>query len=49
MSVLIEAISVLIKKSAIDSKWPGGWSSFVKQVPNQTLCYDALLVRVWLR
>jgi len=40
MPVLVEATSVIIKRSAIDEKWPGGWESFVRDVPNQTLCAD---------
>jgi len=46
MSVLIEATSVLIKKSVIDNKWLGGWQAFVQDVPNQTLYFDNMLVRV---
>jgi len=46
MPVLVEATSVIIKRSAIDEKWPGGWESFVRDVPNQTLCADTLLARV---
>ena len=46
MAVLIEAISVVIKRSSIDKKFPGGWDAFVQEVPNQTLCTDGKLVRV---
>ncbi len=46
MAVLIEAISVLIKRAAIDEKFPGGWEAFVEDVPNQTLCADSTLARV---
>ena len=46
MAILIEAISVVIKRSAIDSKFPGGWEAFVINCPNQTLCADSALARV---
>lgn len=46
MAVLIEAISVLIKRTAIDEKFPGGWEAFVENAPNQTLCADSILARV---
>ena len=46
MAILIEAISVVIKRSAIDKKFPGGWDGFVKDSPNQTLCADSSLARV---
>lgn len=46
MAVLIEATSVVIKRSVINDKWPGGWSGFVKNTPNQTLCADIFLARV---
>ena len=46
MAVLIEAISVVIKRSSIEKKFPGGWDAFVQEVPNQTLCTDGNLVRV---
>lgn len=46
MAVLIEAISVIIKRSAIEDKFPGGWDGFLSDVPNQTLCADDELVRV---
>jgi len=46
MAVLIEATSVVIKRSVINYKWPGGWSGFVIDAPNQTLCADIFLARV---
>ena len=46
MAILIEAISVVIRRSAIDSKYPGGWKAFVNDCPNQTLCADSALARV---
>ena len=46
MSVLIEGISVVIKAESIIDKYPGGWNTFVEDVPNSTLCADSELVRV---
>lgn len=46
MPVLIEAISVVVIKRAIEERFPGGVPGFVSQVPNQTYCDDGNLVRV---
>ena len=46
MAVLIEAISVVTRRAAIDAKYPGAWKAFVDESPNRTLCYDSDLARV---
>jgi len=46
MSVLIEAISVIIRRDAIEKKVAGGWSRFIEAVPNRTLCADDDLARI---
>ena len=46
MAVLVEGISVVIRRAAIESKFPGGWEGFVEDVPNPTLCTDDELARV---
>ncbi len=46
MAVLIEGISVVVRRDAIDERFPGGWDKFVSKVPNSTLCTDEELVRV---
>ena len=46
MAVLIEANSVVVRREAIDAKYPGGWEAFRAEVPNRTLCADAALARV---
>lgn len=46
MAVLIEAISVVIRRHAIEARYPGGWKSFAADVPNSTLCADSKLARV---
>ena len=46
MAVLIEAISVVVRRDAIEHKIQGGWNSFLEVVPNRTLCFDDFLARV---
>lgn len=46
MAVLVEAISVIIKKTSINQKFRGGWPVFKENIPNQTLCDDGVLIRI---
>ncbi len=46
MAVLVEAISVIVKQSSIELRFPGGMKNFLEQVPNSTYCNDGKLVRV---
>jgi len=46
MAVLVEGISVIIRRKIIEEKFPGGWDAFVEDVPNQTLCADDELARI---
>ncbi len=46
MAVLVEAISVIVQRSTIEDKYPGGWETFVSDAPNATLCADGHLVRL---
>lgn len=46
MPVLVEAISVIVRRDAIDRSCPGGWKGFLSLVPNGTLCMDAQIARV---
>lgn len=46
MAVLVEGISVIVKRAAIDQRYPGGWTAFVKDAPNATLCADSHIARV---
>jgi hypothetical protein len=46
MAVLIEGISVVVRRSRIDVLYPGGWDAFVSDCPNRTLCADEDLARV---
>lgn len=46
MPVLVEAISVVVRRDAIGAKFPGGWEAFMGWVSNKTLCADADIARV---
>lgn len=46
MPVLVEAISVIVRRDAIDRSYQGGWQGFVSRIPNRTLCMDAEIARV---
>jgi hypothetical protein len=46
MAVLIEGISVVVRRVAISEAFQGGWDEFVANVPNATLCADTHLARI---
>jgi len=46
MAVLVEAISIIIRRTTIDEKYPGGWDTFVEKAPNKTLCADKKIARL---
>ena len=46
MAVLIEAISVVVRRDAIQRCFPGGWEEFSRTPPNQTYCTDHSLARI---
>lgn len=46
MAVLVEAISVIVRRDAIERYFNGGWDAFQDIVPNKTLCTDNELARV---
>jgi hypothetical protein len=46
MAVLIEAISVVISRAAVDARYAGGPDAFLKAIPNRTFCNDEHLMRV---
>jgi hypothetical protein len=46
MAVLVEALSVIVRRDAINKKFRGAWQQFVNEVPNASLCYDDDLARV---
>jgi hypothetical protein len=46
MSVLIEAINVVVRNETLDSCYPGGVSGYAADCPNHTFCSDGRLTRV---
>lgn len=46
MAVLVEALSVIVRRDAIDARFSGGWEGFLETIPNQTFCADEQLARV---
>ena len=46
MSVLIEAISVVVPVPVLKQKMPGGFPGYIRGCPNQTFCHDGKLTRV---
>jgi hypothetical protein len=46
MAVLVEGISVVVRRDSIGRRFVGGWPAFVSCVPNSTLCTDGKLARV---
>ena len=46
MPVLIEAITVVIRRDAVDANLAGGWAALRELIPNKTFCTDGTLARV---
>lgn len=46
MAVLVEALSVVVRKKSIESKFKGGWAHFVASVPRDAFCSDEELACV---
>src|SRR5215475_6544439 len=46
MSVLVEAINVIVRKETLDQKYPGGLAAYERDCPNRTFCADDYLTRV---
>lgn len=46
MAVLVEGISLVIRRSSLSRLFLGGWQRFLATVPNETLCFDEDLARV---
>ena len=46
MAVLLEAISIIVRRKAIDAQYFGGWQTFKHDIPDTSFCYDADLVRI---
>ena len=46
MAILVEGISVIIRRMTIEDSYPGGWTAYAENAPNKTLCADEEIVRV---
>jgi hypothetical protein len=46
MAVVVEAFSVIVRRDAIERRFPGGVETFERQAPNNTYCADDSLCRV---
>jgi len=46
MAVLVEAISVIVRREAVEARFVGGIPEFLRAVPNRTACNDNDLIRV---
>ncbi len=46
MSVLVEAISIIVRNDSLDAQFPGGVAAYKNSVPNQTYCTDGSITRV---
>lgn len=40
MAILIEGISVVVRRAAVEATYPGGWDAFLDAVPAQRFCAD---------
>lgn len=46
MAVLIEAVSVVVRRAAVEARYAGGMQAFGKSIPNRAACGDRHLLRV---
>jgi hypothetical protein len=46
MSVLVEAISVIVPRVVLEAKYPGGTAQYQRDCPNRTYCADEHLTRI---
>jgi tetratricopeptide (TPR) repeat protein len=46
MAVLVEGISVVVRRGVIMRRYPRGWLKFMVDAPNKTLCADSELARI---
>ena len=46
MSVLVEALSVVVRRETLEARYPGGVAAYQADCPNGTFCADAHLTRV---
>ncbi len=46
MALLVEGVSVIVRRLDIDARYPGGWAGYIDDCPNATLCADAHIARI---
>ena len=46
MAVLVEGISVVTRRAAIERSMDGGWPAFLRLIPHNAFCYDTDLAQV---
>ena len=46
MTVLCDALSVIIRRDSIGQYYEGGWTEFLETIPNNSFCTDGELARV---
>lgn len=46
MSVIAEAISVVVRRDVLAAKYPGGFAAYQRDCPNRTFCFDDNITRV---
>ena len=46
MAVLVEGFSVVVRREAVEQKFPGGMDAYVRQLLNETYCVDGYPRRV---
>jgi len=46
MGVLVEGISVIVRRDAFERYYPGGTAGYESDAPNETYCDDEYLTRV---
>ena len=46
MAVLVEGISVIVRRDSVVARYSGGWDQFVADAPNRTFCADSDLARI---
>ncbi len=46
MAVLVEAISVIVRRDSLEQRTTGGWNAFLSIIPNNTLCADDEIARI---
>ena len=46
MAVLVEGISVIVRRDRVEQKFDAGWNGFLECIPNSTFCSDGQIGRV---